>query len=185
PRAWTIIKKIKGQFEQINSKTSGDGLVSILKTAMTFLHIKPDCPHAKRLFELAMVFRSLKDFAEHLRQNRTSTIYDDRAEAVTLMTLHGAKGLEFQSVFITGLEEGLTPYLAFERTDIEEERRLFYVGMTRAMERLTLSCSAGRGGGQSARQHISRFIKEIPAKDLQIIHQKRKKKSKATQLSLF
>jgi uncharacterized protein (TIGR00375 family) len=185
PRAWTIIKEIKGQFEQINSKASGDGVISTLKTAMSFLHVKPDCSHAKRLLELAMVFRSLKDFAAHLRQNRTSTIYDDRAEAVTLVTLHGAKGLEFPSVFITGLEEGLTPYLAFDRTDIEEERRLFYVGMTRAMERLTLSCSAGRGGGQSTRQHISRFIKEIPAKDLQIIRQKRKKKPKATQLSLF
>ncbi len=184
-KARTSIKEMKDQFARINSKVSGDGLISILKNAMSFLHVKQDCPHAKRLLELAMVFRSLKDFAAHLKQNRTATIYDDRAEAVTLMTLHGAKGLEFPSVFITGLEEGVTPYLAFERTDIEEERRLFYVGMTRAMERLILSYSVGRGGGPSARQPISRFIKEIPAEDLQIICQKRKKKSAATQLSLF
>ena len=76
------------------------------------------------------------------------TIRDDRG-LVTLMTLHNAKGLEFKAVFVIGMEEGVFPHIrAIEEQGVEEERRLFYVGMTRAMERLTLSTrSRARSGG--------------------------------------
>jgi DNA helicase-2/ATP-dependent DNA helicase PcrA len=72
--------------------------------------------------------------------------YERRAERVSLMTAHTAKGLEFPQVFVVGLEEGLFPHAASARDDagIEEERRLFYVGMTRAMELLTLTWALSR-----------------------------------------
>ena len=67
--------------------------------------------------------------------------FEEDAGSVTLMTLHNAKGLEFPWVFITGLEEGLFPHAnsAYEEAGLEEERRLFYVGMTRAYANLLLS----------------------------------------------
>ena len=92
---------------------------------------------------------------------------EERAR-VTLMTLHSAKGLEFSVVLMPGLEEGLLPHKLSLDDDaaLEEERRLCYVGMTRAKDRLTLSCAAtrrsyGEEGRQSTRR--SRFLSEIPA----------------------
>ena len=72
--------------------------------------------------------------------------YDHRAESVSLMTAHSAKGLEYPIVYLVGLEEGVFPHAGALRDDggIEEERRLCYVGMTRAMERLTLTSAAER-----------------------------------------
>jgi DNA helicase-2/ATP-dependent DNA helicase PcrA len=86
-------------------------------------------------------------------------------EKVSLMTLHNSKGLEFRAVMITGLEEGLLPhYSAFDDdTELEEERRLFYVGMTRAMEKLYLFCAASRMQfGSWTGNRPSRFLDEIP-----------------------
>jgi len=90
---------------------------------------------------------------------------------VVLMTLHSAKGLEFPSVFLVGLEEGLMPHsrsLA-SRDALEEERRLCYVGMTRAMERLHLTWAASRQVfGQRRLSEPSRFLDEIPREDLEV-----------------
>lgn len=87
-------------------------------------------------------------------------------DPVLLMTLHAAKGLEFDTVILTGLEEGLLPSsrsLTFEEA-IEEERRLFYVGITRAQERLLLTYSRYRYNfGTMTDQRPSRFVQEIPA----------------------
>ncbi len=90
---------------------------------------------------------------------------DERANAVTLITLHAAKGLEFPVVFIAGLEEGLLPHIrAYDDPEqMEEERRLCYVGITRAMHRLYLTYArfrAGYGGGMH--NPPSRFLDEIP-----------------------
>jgi DNA helicase-2/ATP-dependent DNA helicase PcrA len=85
-------------------------------------------------------------------------------KGVSLMTLHAAKGTEFGSVFITGVEEGLLPHQrSLDRNaDIEEERRLCYVGMTRAMDRLYLSYAHTRLlAGRSSIGHPSRFIGEV------------------------
>ena len=91
--------------------------------------------------------------------------YDESIEAVTLITLHQAKGLEFAVVFITGLEEGLLPhYRSFDDpAQMEEERRLCYVGVTRAKERLYLVRVFRRSlmGGVSACEP-SRFLESIP-----------------------
>lgn len=89
------------------------------------------------------------------------------ADAVTLMTLHNAKGLEFPVVFVTGLEDGLFPLgAAFEDPDkLEEERRLFYVGITRAERKLYLThAQERRRNGEFMRSTRSRFLKEIPKK---------------------
>ncbi len=96
--------------------------------------------------------------------------WDPNFSAVTLMTLHSAKGLEFPVVIITGIEDGLFPlYRSLEnQDDLEEERRLFYVGMTRAKENLYLLWArqrrrfSGESSGMSFRNTPSRFLKEIP-----------------------
>ncbi len=91
--------------------------------------------------------------------------WDDKANAVTLLTLHSAKGLEFQIVFITGLEEGLLPFYTTspDAKDLEEERRLYYVGITRAMKKLYLSHARTRYRfSELSYQSPSRFLTEIP-----------------------
>jgi DNA helicase-2/ATP-dependent DNA helicase PcrA len=90
---------------------------------------------------------------------------DTRADRVSMMTVHSAKGLEYPVVFLVGLEEGIFPHAASARDErgVEEERRLCYVGMTRAMERLTISCAEERRRfGSRSYQVPSRFLSEIP-----------------------
>jgi DNA helicase-2/ATP-dependent DNA helicase PcrA len=87
------------------------------------------------------------------------------AEAVTLLTMHAAKGLEYPHVFMTGLEEGLLPHRRseFETGGLEEERRLAYVGMTRARRTLTLTYAAARTKyAKVERASPSRFLDELP-----------------------
>lgn len=90
---------------------------------------------------------------------------EDQSDAVTLMTMHSAKGLEFPVVFIVGMEEGVFPHSrAFmDNEELEEERRLAYVGITRAEERLFLSCAQMRTlFGRTTANPPSRFLDEIP-----------------------
>jgi ATP-dependent DNA helicase Rep len=93
---------------------------------------------------------------------------DDGGDAVRLMTLHAAKGLEFRSVHIVGCEDGTLPHEgAIDEGRLDEERRLLYVGITRAKERLHLSYSTqGRRYGQTFKQKPSRFLDELPAAEL-------------------
>ena len=93
---------------------------------------------------------------------------DEEQDYVVLMTLHSAKGLEFPHVYLAGMEDGLFPsYMTItsdDRDDLEEERRLCYVGITRAEQELTLTCARRRMvRGETQYNKISRFIKEIPA----------------------
>ena len=90
---------------------------------------------------------------------------DDAAGQVTLLTLHNAKGLEFRAVFMLGLEEGIFPHVrSLEENSLEEERRLCYVGMTRAKERLTLTHTMRRNlFGRSEANLPSRFLDELPS----------------------
>jgi DNA helicase-2/ATP-dependent DNA helicase PcrA len=92
--------------------------------------------------------------------------YDRRDDCVSLMTAHSAKGLEYPIVFLVGMEEGIFPHASAlrEADGIEEERRLCYVGMTRAMERLTLTCASERVRYGSRTYGVpSRFLEEIPS----------------------
>jgi DNA helicase-2/ATP-dependent DNA helicase PcrA len=105
--------------------------------------------------------------AEFLQEISLYSDSDDLAEErsdVTLMTLHNAKGLEYRVVFIIGMEEGIFPHSrSIEEQGIEEERRLCYVGMTRAMERLTLTHAASRSlYGRHGYNLPSRFLEELP-----------------------
>jgi DNA helicase-2/ATP-dependent DNA helicase PcrA len=96
--------------------------------------------------------------------SETDRLRDD--VPVLLMTLHAAKGLEFETVFLVGLEEGLLPHSRSLGSEegLEEERRLCYVGMTRAMERLHLSWARSRAVfGQRRLTQPSRFLEEVPA----------------------
>jgi DNA helicase-2/ATP-dependent DNA helicase PcrA len=88
-----------------------------------------------------------------------------KKDAVNLMTLHAAKGLEFSVVFMIGMEEGLFPHSRslMDKNELEEERRLCYVGMTRAKEKLFLSYARKRlFFGQRTMNIVSRFILELP-----------------------
>ncbi|MFE1954523.1 MULTISPECIES: DNA helicase PcrA [Streptomyces] len=94
---------------------------------------------------------------------------DDGSGVITLMTLHTAKGLEFPTVFLTGLEDGVFPHMRSlgQTKELEEERRLAYVGITRARERLYLTRSSMRSAwGQPSYNPPSRFLEEIPAAHL-------------------
>ncbi len=89
----------------------------------------------------------------------------ETVNAPTLLTLHAAKGLEFGAVFIVGLDDGLLPHnRSFdEPEEMEEERRLFYVGITRAKDKLYLVRSVQRGGrGYAEETYPSRFLDDIP-----------------------
>ncbi len=116
--------------------------------------------------------------------------FDPRANAVTLTTMHSAKGLEFRVVFIAGCEDGLAPFTITTRVaDIEEERRLFYVGMTRAKEELFLLHARNRFlYGEGLKPSPSPFLKEIPADliEITVVPDKlKKKKEQDTQMGLF
>lgn len=105
---------------------------------------------------------------------------DEAGDEVSLMTLHAAKGLEFNYVTIAGLEEGLLPHrTSIELDDVDEERRLFYVGITRARKELTLTiATARRRQGRLIDTEPSRFIDELPADDLAWNEDPSKPKSK-------
>jgi DNA helicase-2/ATP-dependent DNA helicase PcrA len=109
---------------------------------------------------------TLAEFLDHAALISDADDYDERAR-VTLMTLHSAKGLEFSTVFLVGLEEGLFPHQLSLKDDaaLEEERRLCYVGMTRAKDHLILSWARRRRGyGRESYEETepSRFLREIP-----------------------
>ncbi|HQE57021.1 MAG TPA: UvrD-helicase domain-containing protein [Candidatus Fermentibacter daniensis] len=94
----------------------------------------------------------------------TSDAYDSGADRLSLMTLHCAKGLEFDTVFIAGVEEGLIPFIRagrFGPDDLEEERRLLYVGMTRAKDRLYLTWAERRARPGVTAGGVSRFVSEV------------------------
>ncbi len=107
---------------------------------------------------------ALAGFLEEVQlQSDQDTLASDDAQ-VTLMTIHNAKGLEYRIVFLIGMEEGIFPHArSIEDNDVEEERRLAYVGMTRAMERLTLTHATARSlYGRREYNLPSRFLDELP-----------------------
>lgn len=135
--------------------------------------------------------RNLEAFLETTVLCNESDFHDPRADRVSLMTLHAAKGLEFKVVFIVGCEETLIPYQRDEKIDdLEEERRLFYVGMTRAQEKLTLSHVKSRLLFGKRRQNSpSRFLSHVEdsLKEIREMEYKTNKteKLKKSQMKLF
>ena len=106
-----------------------------------------------------------------------------RPEAVTLMTLHASKGLEFPVVFICGVEEGLIPHA---EADIEEEKRLFFVGITRGQDEVILTRARSRRRfGERIAPEISRFVADIPEDVIDFVDLRTERRKPAEQLSLF
>ena len=110
---------------------------------------------------------TLSGFLEEVALVADIDSLDEDSDYVVLMTLHSAKGLEFPEVYLAGMEDGLFPsYMTItsdDPTEVEEERRLCYVGITRARENLTLTCARRRMvRGETQYNKMSRFLKEIP-----------------------
>ena len=125
----------------------------------------------KELRSVAINFPDLINFLENValveQEYMPDKPFDGNKNAITLMTLHAAKGLEFPVVFMIGMEEGLFPHSRslLDKNELEEERRLCYVGMTRAKEKLFLSYTRKRlYFGQRTSNIISRFLLELPEK---------------------
>lgn len=117
-------------------------------------------------FEDESADNKLSDFLEGITLSSDIDNMEETEENVTLMTLHSAKGLEFPVVFLVGMEEGIFPgYKSIgEPKELEEERRLCYVGITRAKEHLFLTCSKQRTiFGSTSCNQVSRFLREIPS----------------------
>lgn len=194
PKDKVSLKRIeklgKGRFEKflvfssgleitdLNQKQTIELMDNVLKeTSYLELYDQKDEDDAERLENVkelrsvAIAFPSLENFLENValveQEYMPDHIKDEMGEkdAVNLMTLHAAKGLEFPVVFMVGMEEGLFPHSRslMDKHELEEERRLCYVGMTRAKENLFLTYSRKRlFFGQKTMNIVSRFILELP-----------------------
>ncbi|MBV9234037.1 MAG: UvrD-helicase domain-containing protein, partial [Candidatus Eremiobacteraeota bacterium] len=163
--------------------TVADLLVAVMEQSGYVRELQSEDTHDARarlenLSELVGVAReyeagddepSLAGFLANIALVSDLDALDEDASYVTLMTLHSAKGLEFSSVFLTGLEEGVFPHsrTLTEPDELEEERRLAYVGITRAIDRLFLSYASRRAlFGNTYAYPKSRFLEELPAIDV-------------------
>lgn len=188
PMACQRLAELASSLERFRESVSVNGLAVSLAEAAPLLGVDPAHPDCARLLSLAGSFGSdLDAFSRHLRDFAAETVYDERAEAVALMTLHAAKGLEFPVVFVAGCEEGLLPCTIWGDADVEEERRLFYVGMTRARETLVLTASATRPWAGHGERTLSRFLGEIPERLISRPGPERhgRKRTNAEQMELF
>ena len=156
---------------QLQEKSTTQSVVQLIDQIRVFLWSakkkalrKAQSTRIEQLMRRATPFEDrLGDFLESIALQKETDIYDPRADRVTLMSLHASKGLEFPVVFIVGCEETLLPYQrGDEECDIEEERRLFYVGMTRAQQKLVLAHAQSRFlFGQRMANAQSRFVADI------------------------
>lgn len=186
-RRFEKAKGLQKSLENIETNTTLDILDTVLeKTGYLELYQKETeenlarLENIKELRSVGAQFPSVHEFLENValvetEQNEKGNIKSpnfEKAEAVTLMTLHAAKGLEFAVVFIVGMEEGLFPHARslWDGAGLEEERRLAYVGMTRAKHLLYLSYASRRlYFGEKVSNPPSRFIIDIPENLLETI----------------
>jgi DNA helicase-2/ATP-dependent DNA helicase PcrA len=146
-------------FEFLQSSNIYNGLTD---TEISMLNNKAKIYHNGKLIE------QIQAFIDELSGLTPFDLFPENLNAVSLLTLHSAKGLEFPIVFIAGFDEGLIPY-TISNTDIEEERRLFYVGMTRAMDDLILIHAKQRFiNGKKMSLSVSSFLKDIPEEYIKI-----------------
>ena len=160
--------------ENTDEKERVDHLEELLDSMKGFTEKEPESSIDERTGEMIEdYFPSLDHFMESiaLLSDDEENSAEEDADRVKMMTIHSAKGLEFDYVFITGLEENLFPssMCANSRQEMEEERRLFYVALTRARKKVTLTCAQTRyrfGSLQFCED--SRFLEEIPDKYLNV-----------------
>ncbi len=117
----------------------------------------------------------LEDFLENIALESDVDEFEDRRDKVSLLTLHSAKGLEFGYVFLAAMEDGLLPHKrSIDEGNLEEERRLCYVGLTRAKERVFISYTDSRFlYGQQYNNVPSRFLQEIPDEELELVEKEK------------
>jgi superfamily I DNA/RNA helicase len=143
----------------------------------------------ERLLDLAKQSKNASDFLDRLFLQRENEPFAYGVEKVSLLTLHAAKGLEFPVVFIAGCEEGVLPLVRHgEEPNTEEERRLFYVGMTRAKRALYLTWAQKRMlYGKTQESSTSSFVLDIEEKlkEYETASLKERKKQHDQQLNLF
>ena len=182
-RARKAVREFRETVEDLRrASQSGEGLgplleYVVLRTGYRKALLESKDPQDEaRLQNIAELVNSANEFAESNADSSIAAYLDsvtlmadvdsyDKEKGVTLMTLHAAKGLEFKVVFLAGMEEGILPHAQSRDDfgDIEEERRLCYVGMTRARERLyCIHCFQRRVYGQLREQEPSPFLGEIP-----------------------
>jgi DNA helicase-2/ATP-dependent DNA helicase PcrA len=185
PRLRSFLALIGSLQDEVAAWSPADALARVLDQTGYASHLEhEDTPEANaRLENLRELLTAAEDFervnASVVDDDRSALerfldqvalvsdldAYHERDDCVSMMTAHSAKGLEFPIVFMVGMEEGIFPHAASSRDEsgVEEERRLCYVGMTRAMERLTLTCAAERQRfGSRTSAPPSRFLNEIP-----------------------
>ena len=165
--------------DNLTVKTTRDILEGVIAATKYSDRFDPEDPedvarieNVKELLSVAENYPDLGRFLEQvaLLEDQQMRRRNSETDAVTLMTLHAAKGLEFPTVFLSGLEEGLLPHSRslLKSEDIEEERRLMYVGITRAMDNLYLTNARSRMYFGSRGISIpSRFISEIGEENLE------------------
>ena len=177
--------------DQIPLSPVYDTLKTILDThAFGFEEDEVSLRAVNKILEMASEHKGdLLSFLDILSAERGIDNIELMGDRVSLMSLHSAKGLEWRAVFIVGCEEGIIPCTLFGDTDIEEEKRLFYVGITRAKEFLFLSyVKKRRMGSRILNLEPSSFLKKIPAELVDKIKKRRrtiKPKKSPAQLSLF
>ena len=124
--------------------------------------------------ERAKAFKTIEEWFAHIEEYSTELrrqieYRNDKKDAVSLMTMHGAKGLEFDTVFIVGANEGISPYKKAEtKEELEEERRMFYVAMTRAKRKLIITYTKERNG---KRMEQSRYVSELLRENKRVVQQ--------------
>lgn len=162
-----LLKKSKSiDIEKLKERTSNKSLKdTILEIIDNYFKEEKDKEEIKKLIAFAENFRNNTDeFLKNIALGTEVDVFKQNLEKVTLMTLHASKGLEFQCVFIVGCEDGLLPYSLFESqvSDFDEEKRLLYVGMTRAMKFLFLTYAKRRFiMGKEYRLERSFFLNRI------------------------
>jgi DNA helicase-2/ATP-dependent DNA helicase PcrA len=181
-RAEAALRAFKGLLEELGEFASTHPVADVLRQILDrtgyakMLEADNDPESESRLGNLSELVNAaseaaergetVAEFLDHAALVSDSDALDERAP-VSLLTLHNAKGLEFPIVFLAGMEEGLFPHMRSldSKAAMEEERRLCYVGMTRAQQRLFLTSARYRrrfGGGQQEATIPSRFLREVP-----------------------
>jgi len=188
-----FMKKIQTLAQEMQGKSIAQKLLHLRERSglSTFISESKKRENAfDRAISLANVFGyDVQSFLEITALETDQDTFDFQAEKVNLMSLHASKGLEFPVVFICGCENSLLPYRGWDSkpADLHEERRLLYVGMTRAKEELFLCWSRKRTlYGKTLEREISPFVRDIEDRLLTLEKTKRKmQKVKASQMDMF
>lgn len=171
-KLWRDVKRLKkmSPYAAVNYIRKGIGYDEYIADYAEYRNVEKDDLYevAEEILESARGYRTMEEWLDHIQEyraalERMAKRTDSAAEAVAVSTLHSVKGLEYEQVFIVDANEGIMPYKkAVLSADLEEERRLFYVGMTRAKDVLHI-CSVKSVNNKDV--EVSRFVKEAGSED--------------------